>query len=55
MWKLEPPDIPALAEASAEILREQNYFRKVAREQAEKALDLDKMVEAYLKFLLEDY
>ena len=55
LWKLEPPDIPALAEASAEILREQNCFRKAAREQAEKALGLDKMVEAYLKFLLEEY
>ncbi len=54
LWNLEPPDVPALAEASAEILREQERFRNAARAQAEKALGLDKMVEAYLKFLLEN-
>ena len=52
LWKLEPPDIPSLADASAEILREQARFRKSAREQAETTLGLDKMVDAYLKFLL---
>jgi len=54
LWNLEPPDIPSLAEASAEILRGQERFRKAARAQAEKELGLDKMVDAYLKFLLED-
>jgi glycosyltransferase involved in cell wall biosynthesis len=54
LWKLESPDIPALAEACVEILREQDRFRKAARVQAESALGLDKMVEDYLKFLLED-
>jgi glycosyltransferase involved in cell wall biosynthesis len=53
LWKMEIPDIPALAEASAEILRDQDRFRKAARVQAEKALGLDKMVDEYLKFLLE--
>jgi len=53
VWKMELPDIPALAEASAEILREQDLFRKAAREQAENSLGLDKMVDAYLKFLLD--
>jgi glycosyltransferase involved in cell wall biosynthesis len=53
LWNLEPPDIPTLAEASAEILREQGRFRKAARTQAERALGLDKMVDSYLKFLLE--
>jgi glycosyltransferase involved in cell wall biosynthesis len=54
VWNLEPPDVPALAAASAEILREQDRFRKAAREQAEKHLSLDRMVDAYLKFLLEN-
>jgi len=54
VWNLEIPDTPALAVAAAEILREQDRFRKAAREQAENALGLDKMVDAYLKFLLED-
>lgn len=54
VWNLEPPDVPALAASSAEILREQERFRKAARKQAESALGLDKMVDAYLKFLLEN-
>jgi glycosyltransferase involved in cell wall biosynthesis len=53
LWNLEPPDILALAEAAVEILREQEHFRKAARTQAEKALGLDKMVDAYLKFLFD--
>ncbi len=54
LWNLEPPDIPALADASVEILHEQERFRAAARTQAEETLGLDKMVDAYLKFLLED-
>jgi glycosyltransferase involved in cell wall biosynthesis len=54
LWKLEQPDIPALAEACVEILSEQAQFRKTARAQAEMAFGLDTMVEAYLKFLLEE-
>lgn len=53
LWKLERPDIPALAKASAEILREQAHFRKAARAQAEEYLGLEKMMDAYLEFLLE--
>ena len=52
LWNLEPPDIPALADASAEILREQKRFRKAARAHAESMLSLDKMVDAYLQLLL---
>ncbi|MFT3890073.1 MAG: glycosyltransferase family 4 protein [Anaerolineales bacterium] len=51
-WKIEPPDVPALADASVELLQNQERFRKAAREHAEKALGLDKMVEEYLKVLL---
>jgi glycosyltransferase involved in cell wall biosynthesis len=52
-WKLEPPDIPALAIAAAEILRDLPRFRKAARAHAESALGLEKMVDGYLKVLLE--
>jgi len=53
VWKLESPDVPALAGTSAEILRDQVRFRKAARAQAEERLGLDKMIDAYLKFLLD--
>ncbi len=52
-WKLEPPDIAALAEAAAEILKERSRFSAAAREHAEAALGLDKMMDGYLKALLE--
>jgi glycosyltransferase involved in cell wall biosynthesis len=51
-WKIESPDVPALAEAAMELLQNQGRFRKAAREHAEKALGLDKMVDEYLKVLL---
>lgn len=53
-WKLEMPDIPALAAAAADILNEQPRFRRAARARAESLLGIDGMVEAYLKVLLED-
>jgi len=54
LWKLEHPDIPALAKACVDILQNQEHFRKTARAQAEATLGLDKMEDAYLKFLLEN-
>lgn len=51
-WKLEPPDIPALAEAAEEVLRDNEKFRQAARAQAETHLGLDQMVEKYLNVLL---
>jgi glycosyltransferase involved in cell wall biosynthesis len=51
-WKLEPPDIPSLAVAAAEILEDQSRFRKSARERAEEAFDVEIMVDEYLKVLL---
>ena len=53
LWKLEKPDIPALAAACGEILREQDRFRKAARTQAEERLGVDKMVDKYLQVLLK--
>jgi glycosyltransferase involved in cell wall biosynthesis len=53
-WKLETPDISTLAESAEEVLTNQNQFRAAARKRAESVLGLDKMVDAYLKVLLED-
>lgn len=52
-WKLETPDIPRLARAAAEILEDQPHFRAAARKRAEAEFGVDRMVEAYLKVLLE--
>ena len=54
VWKLDHPDIGALAKAVVEILNNQNRFRQTARAQAESALGLDKMTDSYLKILLEE-
>jgi glycosyltransferase involved in cell wall biosynthesis len=54
-WKLEQPDVTALAQAAMEILQEHEHFRKTARVRAEELLSLDKMVDAYLKVLLDGY
>jgi glycosyltransferase involved in cell wall biosynthesis len=51
-WRLQTPDIAALAETAAEVLQDQPVFRKSARERAESALDVEKMVDEYLKVLL---
>jgi glycosyltransferase involved in cell wall biosynthesis len=52
-WTIEQPDVPALAEAAAEILKDQARFSKNARARAESALGLDKMVDDYVKYLLD--
>ena len=54
VWKLDRPDIAALAGSAVEILNDQPRFRRAARAQAEKALGLDKMTDDYLKVLLEE-
>ena len=53
LWNLERPDIPTLAAASEDLLREQERFRKAARASAESHLGVDKMVDKYLNFLLD--
>lgn len=50
-WRLQTPDIPALAEAATEVLQEP-HFRDSARERAKSAFDVEKMVDEYLKMLL---
>jgi len=51
-WKLEQPDVAALAEAALEVLQDQPRFRKSARERAESVLGVDKMVDEYREVLL---
>jgi glycosyltransferase involved in cell wall biosynthesis len=48
-WNLEPPDIPVLAQAAAEILKNQDKFRTGARRHAEQSFDLKVMVDRYLE------
>jgi glycosyltransferase involved in cell wall biosynthesis len=52
-WRLDKPDVPALAEASAGILSDRPGFSRGARLHAEQALGLDKMMDGYLQALLE--
>jgi glycosyltransferase involved in cell wall biosynthesis len=53
-WRIDPPDIAALVEAAAEILHDRPRFSRAARSQAEHALGLERMVDGYLKALLEE-
>ncbi len=50
-WRLEKPDIPTLAEAAAEVIRDNPRFRLAARAHAERSLGLDKMMDGYLTAL----
>jgi glycosyltransferase involved in cell wall biosynthesis len=51
-WKLETPDISALALSAGKILTKQDQFRAAARSRADSAFGLDQMVESYLKVLM---
>lgn len=53
-WKLEAPDVEALAVSAGEVIEKQSQYRAAARKRAEAEFGLDKMVESYLKVLLED-
>ena len=52
-WKLETPDLPGLAGACMDVLRDRLRFSRAARAHAEEDLGLDKMMEGYLHALLE--
>jgi len=54
VWKLDHPDIAALAKVADEILNSQTRFRHAARAQAESTLGLDKMTDSYLRIMLEE-
>jgi glycosyltransferase involved in cell wall biosynthesis len=51
-WKLEPGDIPALADAALEVLNDLPAYRQRARQRAERLFGVDEMVEKYLKVLM---
>jgi len=51
-WKLEAPKTEPLAKAAAQVLDNQEKFRKHARKRAEENFSLDVMVERYLKVLI---
>jgi glycosyltransferase involved in cell wall biosynthesis len=53
-WKLETPNVDALAASAGEVLEKQSQVRAAARKRAESAFGLDQMVESYLKVLLDD-
>ena len=53
-WKLDQPNVHALAEAVTEILSDQPRFRQSARARAESTLGVDGMVDEYLKVLLDE-
>jgi glycosyltransferase involved in cell wall biosynthesis len=50
-WKLQPPDIHALVEASHEVIEQQSSFRQAARSRAEEAFGIDRMLDGYLEAL----
>ena len=50
-WKLDPPDIAGLAAAAQQVFQDQPLYRQGARQRAEEAFGLDKMVEGYLQAL----
>jgi glycosyltransferase involved in cell wall biosynthesis len=51
-WTLDKPDIPALSQAVIQVLQNQDRFRTAARQRAESAFGLDKMVQRYQDVLL---
>ena len=52
-WRLDPPDIQALAYAALQVLREQAHYRAGARLRAEASFSLERMLAGYLEVLLE--
>ena len=51
-WRLDPPDVAALAVAARQLLEDQDSHRRAARLRAEAAFGLDAMVDGYLQALL---
>jgi glycosyltransferase involved in cell wall biosynthesis len=51
-WQIDPPDLPSLAAAAAQILQDMPRFRDAARARAVEAFSLERMVDKYLDTLL---
>jgi glycosyltransferase involved in cell wall biosynthesis len=52
-WRLDTPDIEALAEACLPMLQQQAHFRAAARSRAEQAFSLDDMIDKYLQVITD--
>ncbi|GAP22560.1 glycosyltransferase family 4 protein [Leptolinea tardivitalis] len=52
-WNLENPDIAGLAKGAAEILLNQDKFRQPARQRAEEAFGISRMVDQYTSILFD--
>jgi glycosyltransferase involved in cell wall biosynthesis len=52
-WKLDPPDIAALARGAAEILNDLPRFQRAARQKADESFGLDQMIARYLDALIK--
>jgi glycosyltransferase involved in cell wall biosynthesis len=50
-WKLEKPNLHALADAASEILTDRARFSQAARERAETTFDIKKITQAYIQVL----
>lgn len=50
-WRLDPPDLESLANGALSVLKDLGSYRVNARRRAEKAFDLNRMVDAYLEVL----
>jgi glycosyltransferase involved in cell wall biosynthesis len=50
-WKLEPPDLEGLAGAAAEVVTDNERFRRGARARAEAGLNVETMIDGYLRAL----
>jgi glycosyltransferase involved in cell wall biosynthesis len=50
-WRLESPDLAALAEAAGGILESPKSFRTAARARAEALFNVDRMIDSYLRVL----
>jgi glycosyltransferase involved in cell wall biosynthesis len=51
-WKLESPDMPALAKGASNILAETHHYQESARLRAEENFDVELMVDHYVDILL---
>jgi glycosyltransferase involved in cell wall biosynthesis len=50
-WRLEPPDVPGLAQAALEVLQGQERYRPAARRRAQAQFGLERMVDGYWQVL----
>lgn len=53
-WSLQKPDVQSLARAALKILSNQASYRLAARQRAEQTFSLERMIDNYLRVLLDD-